>query len=361
MMDQPKVPIVQYGVENKNIPGDPTGWKMKDCGNVCHWSDSDRYKEFPKFGDTDFEMQDGLRVAAVRQFLSRFASSESSISQYGDIVRDTPEELIVDTNIEMLDVRLIKLKDVSCKDKTSYRNSTRSKRVEKLSEKRMATSESPISREVQNFMMARRMSKGEAPKMPMHRATIQNPQGSENRKSWYKSMRHDSCRTFWVKTTREQRDTIRTEARQPTAELLPLLQQIQEEDRSLTRDYFWEYQRDIAATEDTGVYEHIDKDILIILDKHSGLLLCKFRGLFNFLFGEYEVSKVEEAIRKWTSLPPLPLPETSRHMVDDFIRDTKHPEMDLEKATTLEEIEARHQCVVHYGTWASMYTKDFHC
>ncbi|CAJ2507121.1 Uu.00g083070.m01.CDS01 [Anthostomella pinea] len=38
-------------------------------------------------------------------------------------------------------------------------------------------------------------------------------------------------------------------------------------------------------------------------------------------------------------------------MVDDYIR-VKHPEMDLEKAQTLQEIEQRHQCVVHYGTWA---------
>jgi hypothetical protein len=39
-------------------------------------------------------------------------------------------------------------------------------------------------------------------------------------------------------------------------------------------------------------------------------------------------------------LPPLPLPETNRHMIDEFIHQTKHPEMDLEKATSLEELNS---------------------
>lgn len=42
-MANPTEPIIRYGVENKNIPGDPKGWKMKDCGNVAHWDDSQRY------------------------------------------------------------------------------------------------------------------------------------------------------------------------------------------------------------------------------------------------------------------------------------------------------------------------------
>lgn len=37
-------PIVRYGVENKSIPGDPTGWWAKDCGNLFHWADIHRYR-----------------------------------------------------------------------------------------------------------------------------------------------------------------------------------------------------------------------------------------------------------------------------------------------------------------------------
>jgi hypothetical protein len=41
--NQSHVSIVRYGEENKNIPGDPGGWKMKDCGNICHWSSKHHY------------------------------------------------------------------------------------------------------------------------------------------------------------------------------------------------------------------------------------------------------------------------------------------------------------------------------
>jgi hypothetical protein len=38
-----QVPFIRYGVENKKIPGDSTGWKMKECGNIAHWGDIERY------------------------------------------------------------------------------------------------------------------------------------------------------------------------------------------------------------------------------------------------------------------------------------------------------------------------------
>lgn len=258
----------------------------------------------------------------------------------------------MDLVVEGFSLRYMRLLDVSYKDKTSYKQATRAQRVDKLSETKMTIAEPPMGRQVESYLMAGRIHRGEAPKMPMHRPNETNPQGSEDRKKWYKKMRHEACRAFWAKTTRQQRDTIHAEAQKPPQELLPLIQQIQQEDRSHTNDPFWAYQQDELAAADTEIYERIDQDILLVLDMNSEPLLCKFKSLFHFLYGGYEVDKVEEALRKWASLPPLPIPETSRHMVDDFIRATKHPEMDLEKATTLEEIEQRQQCVVHYGTWA---------
>ena len=50
-------------------------------------------------------------------------------------------------------------------------------------------------------------------------------------------------------------------------------------------------------------------------------------------------------------MPPLPIPDTKRHAVDACIRQS-HPELDLEKAESVKELEERSQCVVHYGTWA---------
>ncbi|KAH9898988.1 hypothetical protein F4778DRAFT_181082 [Xylariomycetidae sp. FL2044] len=348
-----KTPIVQYGIENKNIPGDPKGWKMKECGNICHWGDYDRFDDFPRFGETDFEMSNDPRISAIRHFLSDLVNMENVMrSQQGEVVRETAEELVIDCSIEGYKVRLMKLHDVSYRAKDSYKRSTRSKTLERQSDEKMAPVEPPMGRNIENFLMAQRLNSGEAPVMPMHRPTLEKPQGSQNRKEWYRTMRHDSCNTFWVKMNRQERDAIRVKAEQPSPELTPLLAQIQKEDGSHTKDYFWAYQRDELAASDGKIYDEIDTDLLVVLDKDSELLVCKFNGLFQLLFGEYELSKLEDALRKWASLPPLPVPDTARHAVDTFIRATRHPEMDLEKAETLEEIEERQQCVVHYGTWA---------
>ncbi|RYO79681.1 hypothetical protein DL766_006707 [Monosporascus sp. MC13-8B] len=101
-------------------------------------------------------------------------------------------------------------------------------------------------------------------------------------------------------------------------------------------------QRDQGAAADEEIYERVSKDIVIILDKDSNVLLCRFKRLFQFLFGEKGKNKVDDAVRKWSPLPPLPVPETARHMADDLIRQ-QHPEPDLEKARSLEELEQRYQ------------------
>ncbi|KAK8031926.1 hypothetical protein PG990_001660 [Apiospora arundinis] len=125
-------------------------------------------------------------------------------------------------------------------------------------------------------------------------------------------MRAESQKTFWLGTSREERDAFRDEGQEDNLQsdpvLEPLVAQIEQEDKG----------------------------------SHK---------LLYFLFQKSSAAKVEDAVRKWAALPPLPLPETSRHMVDEMIRLEK-PHQDLEKATTLKEVEERVQCVVHYGTWA---------
>ncbi|RYP66766.1 hypothetical protein DL769_005942 [Monosporascus sp. CRB-8-3] len=348
------VPIVRYGVENKKIPGDPTGWKMKDCGNICHWTGRDRYRSYPRFSAADFQQREDDRIKAVETFLAYIAqvAGVEAVRQHGTVVRDTLEELVIDHHFRGFDVRVIRLRDVSYTDKGSYTKAERAQELEKRSEEKMTAAEPVMGRGVENLLMAQRMHRGEAPPIPMHRAAKDNPEENENRGKWYKTMRVEACRRFWVGTTRKERDKIRdAAAAQPSDELAPIIEQIEREDNSHTKDYFWEHQRDQAAAADEEIYERVSKDIVLILDKDSNVLLCSFKRLFQFLFGEKGKDKVEDAIRKWSSLPPLPVPETARHMVDDLIRQ-QHPELDLEKAQSLEELEQRYQCVVHYGTWA---------
>ncbi|KAK6833549.1 hypothetical protein PG987_008243 [Apiospora arundinis] len=169
-------------------------------------------------------------------------------------------------------------------------------------------------------------------------------------------MRAESQKTFWLGTSREERDALRDEGQEDNLQsdpvLEPLVAQIEQEDKgSQSKDDFYQYMRDRAAAADETIYEKPVQDIVIVLDKDSRVILTKFSKLLYFLFQKSSVAKVEDAVRKWAALPLLPLPKTSRHMVDEMIRLEK-PHQDLEKAPTLKEVEERVQCVVHYGTWA---------
>ncbi|KAK8066589.1 hypothetical protein PG997_013336 [Apiospora hydei] len=341
-------PLIRYHEERKIIPGDPYGWKLPGCGNISHWEEARRYDEYPKFTDKDFHLRDEERADKVKQYLAEIHHRGiDAVLEDGQIVRNTEEEVVVEHQVQGFSVRIMQMCDVSVFDPKSYCNATRSRRLEHLSDQRVA--EAPMSRDVENMLMAKRMERGEAPKMPMHR------DGTENKKFWYKVMRSESYNVFWVGTSREERDVLREEAkhldsrRDPALE--PLIAQIEKEDRSQSKDYFYHYQRGRAAATDDAIYEKPNHDIVIVLDKDSKVVLAKFSKLLDFLFHEKSVAKMEDAVRKWTALPPLPLPETSRHMVDEMIR-LENPHMDLEKATTLKEVEKRVQCVVHYGTWA---------
>ncbi|KAK7966495.1 uncharacterized protein PG986_000772 [Apiospora aurea] len=343
-------PLIRYHEERKSIPGDPYGWKLPGCGNISHWEEARRYDEYPKFTDRDFHLRDEEKAAKVKQYLAGIHDRGiDAVLEDGQIARNTKEEVAVDHHVQGFSVRVMQMCDVSVYDPKSYCNATRSRRLERLSDQRVA--EAPIGRDVENLLMAKRMERGEAPKMPMHR------DGTENKKLWYKVMRSESNNVFWVGTSREERDALRGEvthldARRDPA-LDPLIAQIDKEGRSQSKDYFYHYQRDRAAAADDAIYEKPNHDIVIVLDKDSKVVLTKFSKLLDFLFQEKSVAKLEDAIRKWTALPPLPLPETSRHMVDEMIR-LENPHMDLEKATTLKEVEKRVQCVVHYDTWATV-------
>ncbi|RYP46276.1 hypothetical protein DL768_007495 [Monosporascus sp. mg162] len=350
----PSVPIVRYNVETKHVPGDPTGWKLKECGNICHWSNQQRYMDYLEFGELSSDPEADTRIQDVKEYLSEKIGRHdlAAIRQSGTILQDNAEELVIEDRVQTMSVRITQLKNVRFDDRDSYKKTNRAKQVAKLSTQKMMAVEEETGRPVENYLMARRLERGEAPKMPMHLPTTGHPEGRQNRKAWYKTMRSESNREFWLGTTRESRDSIRRSAMRPPDSLTPIIAQIEEEDNSRSEDFFWNHQRDEAAAADDDIYRKQEHDIVIVLDCHGHTLVCKVGRLFQLLFGEERMSKVDSAIRQWSSLPPLPVPDSRRHMVDDYIR-TKHPELDLEKAKDLKELEERHQCVVHYGTWAA--------
>jgi hypothetical protein len=317
----PRVPIVRYGQENKDIPGDPTGWFLKDCGNICHWSDLERFEvgsegmlrsransnvqRFPKFDDANSKLLDDPRIDSVKRYLSDMINEGIKVvKEHGIVIKDTDEEIVIDDIVKGFSSRIIQLKDVSFEDKRSYSRAARAKAVEIKSDKKMKDIEHPAGHKIEDFLIAQRMSQGEAPTMPMHRRAPNNPQGSEDRKKWYKSMRTDASHTFWVKNTRQERDAIRAAAKKLPDELTELVEQIRREDTSHSKDYFWQYQKDEYASQDADIYEMVNRDILIVLDCDSNVVVCKISRLFQFLYGEDTTAKVDRSVRDWAGLAP---------------------------------------------------------
>ncbi|RYP68488.1 hypothetical protein DL771_006640 [Monosporascus sp. 5C6A] len=181
--------------------------------------------------------------------------------------------------------------------------------------------------------------------------TVEFSVDSLRERKWSKDMRANMTKSFWLDHDREGRSRIRAEAKHPPGELLPSISEIAEENHSFEFDHFSQHIKAWKAAADPAIYAPVKKDVFVLLDRNGDPILCSVSRPFQRPFGEATVRKVVDAVKKWSELPPLPEPNTARHMVGELIR-RHHPELDMEKATTAEELIQRPMCVVHYGTWA---------
>ena len=275
---------------------------------------------FPAFPDNYVKIRDSPTIKRIESFFADIASKGvDHLRLHGTVFEENDNEMIIDQGLEGLSMRTIQLKDVvsiwtlaslndsiflklmlqSCFDKASYKKAQRATRLEEASTARMNDIEPKQGREIESFLMAQRISRGEQPPMKRFRPTPEQPLGAEKRTEWYREMRTDASRSFWVGTSRQERDAIRTAASDPPPELLPILDQIKREDRTRSCDYFWQHQRDEAAVKDPSLYTRFDQDVVLFLDKDSEIIACRFGRLFQLLFGERRMKKTYDAIRKW--------------------------------------------------------------
>ena len=266
---------------------------------------------------------------------------------------DIETEKVVDLTHDDLTVRVVTMKDVSINDSKSYYNTERARLTELQTNAAMAQVEPEMGRSVENFMMAEAINSDKAPKMPVYLVTPKRPTGGTNKGKWYKQMRINTNKSFWLDHDREGRDLLRELAKSPTPNTQATIEVIVKEDRSHSSDSFYQHHRDAAAAavDDPPIYERIDKDIYVVLDRESNVVLCSVSQLFQRFFGAPLFDKVAGAAKQWAGFPLLPQPHTQRHMVDELMR-RQHPELDMELATTPLELQERAMCIVHYGTWA---------
>ncbi|KAI1074734.1 hypothetical protein F5B20DRAFT_595935 [Whalleya microplaca] len=223
------------------------------------------------------------------------------------------EENTIKLTLEEWTVQITQFRDVVYTDRLSYYNSHRAQTVESKSQMKMDAIEDPNSTE---------------------------------KKKFYEGLRTRVIRSFWMEWVRDERDRLRKTAKTPSAQFTSNINIIEAEDRSRSQDFFYQHFKDSAAVADADIYCRIEEDVFILLDKNGDILVGSVSCLFQTLFGSTTMDKVTDAIRKWTTITPLPAPDTARHMVDEIKR-REHPELDIELATTIKELEERAMCVVH--------------
>lgn len=112
-------------------------------------------------------------------------------------------------------------------------------------------------------------------------------------------------------------------------------------------EYFENFLRDQECAR--SVWPLNDEEIFLVVDNLK-VVVANIEGMCQLLFGEETLDLLDRAIDLWSYYWPLPLPETSRHVVDRCVR-RQHPELDP-AAATIETLPNAKMAVAHYGCWA---------
>lgn len=315
---------------------------------MLHFLMASHVQNFTKFQESDYTFPNERRVEELRRFLEKLARSfvdGTLLSNTMVVVDDTDLEKTVRFSFGAYSVEISQYKDVAYTDRDSYYKAQRARLVEEQSAQKIMAIEPPMGRNVENYMMALVMHARDTAETVVGRAQMDE----EPKERWYKALRMQVTRAFWMEKDREERDLLRREAKQPSLAIQAALSEVVNDDKSHSQDFFRQHYQDAAAVAENDIYAHVDADIAMVVDKDGEVIMSRVSRLFQLLFGAEVTSKVTDAVKSWSAIPPLPQPEASRHMVDE-IHLQNHPEINLELATIPEELEQRAKCVVHYGT-----------
>jgi hypothetical protein len=116
----------------------------------------------------------------------------------------------------------------------------------------------------------------------------------------------------------------------------------------LDDDFFHHYLIDQTAAE--RAWDLIVEDVFIVTDRNRRVIFANIKGLGEFLLGREAMETLVRCLDKWKFFTPLPRPETSRHVVDEYIR-RLHPELDP-SAVSIDKSYNAVMAVAHYGCWA---------
>lgn len=167
-------------------------------------------------------------------------------------------------------------------------------------------------------------------------------------------LRADADGRYWLEMSNQDRKRTEAASASPDSALTPFITRLQQSWPPSWNlgyrdpDMFRRYARDQVGIE--KVWNMVEEDVLIVMDRNKKLVFSNFVGLTQVLFNQEVVDLLARALDMWSFYTPLPAPESKRHSVDHYIRKI-HPELDMEKATVADLPKAK-KAVVHYGTYA---------
>ncbi|KAI0024321.1 hypothetical protein F4780DRAFT_768939 [Xylariomycetidae sp. FL0641] len=348
-----KIGIVRLGKRTTAINGDPYGLLPCWAGNVGHAVDP-RMESVMRsiFGSLNEKCERSSReLEGIAFFFSRITDPDfdpktlaDEVSEDGRVTieTETDSELVLRFTIGNKTIRLMQLFDLDKSDPHSIHNSTRAKESSKRAEELLGEGAMPVFTQKYLTAMALKQSKTQIP-------TRKTP-----RKQFFKELRASARERYWMKMSREERYEARRISFEGDDQLNAYLRIVQDEwqqnwtNNSQDPDPFRTYLLDQGAGQ--SAWRLLTEDVVVIIDSKRQILFANFEEVTQIMYDSETLELLNRCLDMWSFYVPLPAPETSRHVVDNYIR-RLHPELDMEKATVSSLSNAK-MAVAHYGCWA---------
>lgn len=312
-------------------------------------------------GSTIVESDD---VNSIRLLLNKIPSTpfeEIAEAMANDntyrLVDDNPREIIITFGLASRSVRLMQCKDVDVTDENSYDQTLRAKLSKKKTESQLT--DPPMTAEFTQYIMASLIQTSTIPKKStgIDEESQSSSDSINGHKGYFSSLRMAAQEHYWLHMGAEERAAVRMEASTnleevPFKENLTAVKANWQSSWNSTKwypDYFRAYVLDQRAA--LHAWDYVEDDIFVAVDKNRRLVFVNIEKLTQLLFGTCVYEVLVRCLDMWSFYTPLPAPESSRHVVDRYIRKL-HPELDPTEAT-VETLPHAKMAVAHSGCWAT--------
>ncbi|KAK8002150.1 hypothetical protein PG991_014372 [Apiospora marii] len=295
---------------------------------------------------------------AIRRFLARVPSTEalqlatkSADQGFTSVVRNDDTETTVDFSIASMKVRLMHCKDVDLQRDAPFAGTKRHR--DALAAAKDAFPETPMTTEVQQYVIARRLLRLEGNlDAAISKISISN---EEKRTKILAELRSEAREEYWLHSNQLERAMIIQDAGMgqhlDVHRLSVFIQEGWPANWNNGRhdvDFFRQYLADTTAAEE--VWELIDADLCVVTDCHRRVIFANLEDATGLVFDDGLAKTLADTIDMYSYFTPLPLPDTKRHVVDRYVR-RLHPELDPALAT-VEKLHRAKMAVAHYGCWS---------